>query len=401
MINLGKLKIPKIKIDQSIPIPDTNMQIRLFLQYSNLVEKTKIGCEVVKQLKQDGRVKALEGKMISHGSGSQIFEINRLAMWFLWCANENGIEKANTYLDSFLDSKEIEVTNVLWVTGFEVEEPIALKNGYIIQPINKMPDSGEKEYFIQNKIEYAFQTAITPKCAITKSCTINKLRGNNPPSLPKNNEEFWDISSHLYNIALLLNAIDGVSSLPYYSTSYADPTTPFGLFSSLGGGSIVYDVVDRSDSKLTVKSKDAINELVDAYNKHNDPEKNRIKIILSRLSQAKRRIQIEDKILDLGIALEMLLLHDNPNNEQLTLTFRLRGSWLLGKTAEQRTEIYGDLNKIYNYRSQVAHSGVLCGGDVRKVRNSFSKYQSIAENVCQAIIKNGKPEWKKLILNTK
>ena len=128
----------------------------------------------------------------------------------------------------------------------------------------------------------------------------------------------------------------------------------------------------------------------------------RFQRILNRLSQAKRRIQIEDKILDLGITLEMLLLEDNKNNDQLSLSFRLRGSWLLGETKEDRLKIYKQLTDVYNYRSQVAHSGILCKGNSQKIKNiqeAFSEYQSLAERICRIILNNGKPDWNKIILN--
>jgi hypothetical protein len=127
----------------------------------------------------------------------------------------------------------------------------------------------------------------------------------------------------------------------------------------------------------------------------------RIQRILYRLSQAKRRTQIEDKILDLGIALEMLLLQDNRNREQLSLSFRLRGSWLIGQSAEDRHEKYLRLRDIYNYRSDVAHGGMLCRGEEAKIENmrrSFPVYQRLAEDICQKIIKGGKPDWTRLVL---
>jgi len=125
--------------------------------------------------------------------------------------------------------------------------------------------------------------------------------------------------------------------------------------------------------------------------------------ILSRISQAKRRNQIEDKILDLGISLEMALLDDNSNNHQLSLSFRLRGSKLVAKSNEERLIIYRQLRDIYNYRSQVAHSGVLCGGDydkIKEVRDNYSGYMSVAECIIKKLICDGKPDWTKLILDS-
>jgi uncharacterized LabA/DUF88 family protein len=199
-----------------------------------------------------------------------------------------------------------------------------------------------------------------------------------------------------------LNALNGICCLPHYSTSYVAPITPLGPFGS-GGGSLSYDVFTYESAKLPSESKASIDTLLAKYDELSDLERARIQRILNRLSQAKRRAQIEDKILDLGIALEMLLLEDTPYYDQLALSFRLRGSWLLGKSPEDRVKKYQQLKEIYEYRSQVAHSGVLCKGVAAKmqsVRQSFSEYQSIAEDICQKIIKEGKPDWSRLVLGT-
>lgn len=398
-MQLGELRIPKINIEPFPYIHD--FQTRVYVQYADIVEKTDAGHAVVKLLSEDSRATALNGKMISRGSGAQIFEIKTLAMWFLWCANEYGLEKAKTYLDSFLDSEEVSVINALWVLGIEVDQPIILSDGYTLQSVDHMPDSRDKEYFLQSRFGHVIQKTPIPACAITKSCRVQKAWAVDPPVSAAGDQEFWKVSRRLHDIALLLNALNGISCVPYYSTSYVAPTTPIGPFGGSGGGSLVYDVLAHGSAKLPSESKASIDTLLAKYDELSGPERARIQRILNRLSQAKRRVQIEDKILDLGIALEMLLLEDNRNYDQLALSFRLRGSWLLGKSPEDRVEKHQQLKEIYKYRSQVAHSGVLCMGvraKIESVRQSFSEYQSLAEDICQKIIKEGKPDWSRLVL---
>jgi len=398
-MQFGQLNIPKIDIEPFMFIQ--NFQTRIYVQYSEVVEKTDVGKFVVKMLSDDPRVIALYGKMISCGSGSQMFETKTLAMWFLWCANEYGIEKAQNYLESFLDSEKISVINALWVLGIEVDQPIPLKDGYVIQSVHHMPDSREKEIFLQTQLGYVLQNTPVSRCAITKTCLIQKTKDNEVPATADDDPEFWKISRQLYDIALLLNTLSDSFCVPYFSTSYVDHTIPFGPFAGSGGGSPIYDVIAHGSNKLHYDLKDTIGLLMTKYNNMNEPKKTKIQRILNRLSQAKRRTQIEDKILDLGIVLEMLLLDDNSNHDQLSLSFRLRGAWLLGKSAEDRLKKYNHLRNLYTYRSQVAHSGMLCKGrraEINKVQQSFSEYQSLAENICQKMILEGEPDWNKLIL---
>ena len=68
-MHLGELKIPKINVEPFAFIND--FQTRVFVQYADVVEKTDVGRSVVQLLSEDPRVTALNGQMISHGSGAQ------------------------------------------------------------------------------------------------------------------------------------------------------------------------------------------------------------------------------------------------------------------------------------------------------------------------------------------
>lgn len=393
----GNLEIPKLEI-QPIRLFD-DYQTRLYLQYSRIIETNEPAKELLADLKEDPRVKSLEGKMISNGNGAGIFEAKKLAMWVLWVANEHGKKQAFKFLNSFLNEDKLDVVNVLWVSGLEVTESIPLKNGYSIIPITEMPDSREKEIFLQIPIDYASYHGPNPKSAIIYQGKVQKefdFEGRSEDS------DFLESGSVLNEIALLLNALPEILCVPSYSTSYALPPTPFGPFNRSGGGFHMFDVLGSyGNTKLTKDRIDEIEELISNFAKLPLSGKSRFLRVLNRLSQAKRRDQIEDKILDLGIVLEMLLLEDNKGADQLSLTFRLRGSWLLGETGIEREEIYNQLKALYSYRSQVAHNGILCKGSERKiddVRKAFPKYQMLAEKICRKLLEKGKPNWDELIL---
>ena len=401
-MKIGHLNIPKPEIDKFAFVHD--IQTQLYLQYSRLVENEAVGTQILSMLRDDPRVQALDGKMISSGSGASRFEIKTLAMWFLWASNEYGQHVAEEKLNSFLDLERIPVVNTLWVLGIEADKILELEQGYRIVPIDEMPDSRDKEQYLRRDFHILVHRIPKPKAAITCTCHVNKSKGSDDDMTQEmeKDKEFWDSSRHLSELALLFNALDGVSCIPYYSTSYFLPDMPMGMFGSSGGGTTLYDIFGYRSSKLSDDIKTDINGLMDAFGKYTDNDKTRIGRILSRLSQAKRRNQIEDKILDLGIALEMALLEDNKNNDQLSLSFRLRGSWLIGIEKEERKNIYRNLKEIYNYRSQVAHSGVLCGNDMSKinvVRERFQDYSLLAEKIIRHLIVNGRPDWTKLILN--
>lgn len=394
----GQLNIPKVSVEQ-FPF-STDYQIRLYQQYFPSIEKTEVGQQVVASLSTDPRVVALQGKMVPNGFGWQGFDVKKLAMWYLWCANEYGMQTTKEFLDSFLDSESIPVARVLWVLGMRVANSVAIKGEYIIRPIHDMPDSSQKERFMQNAFPMFPVKSPAPKCAITKACQVKKVAHiPNPSFYEQEARKFGEIDRRLEEIAWLLNALDGVCCAPFVMSSLIEPNVPFGPFGASGTAGRMLDMVGVADTELPDSSGGTINDLLDDYDKLNLQERSRIQRILTRLSQAKRGLQIEDKILDLAIAMEMLLLQDN--REQLALAFRLRGSRILGSSPEERKEIYDRLKEVYTYRSEVAHSGVLCKdspAEKNKISSRFPTYQSLAERIVRKIIKDGKPDWDRLVI---
>jgi hypothetical protein len=400
-MKLGELNLPEIELERFIFIH--NYQTKLFVHYAEIIENTEIGRNIVEILSSDPRVQELSGKLISFGSGAQLFEIKTLGMWFLWFANKFGLGKAEEDLNCFLDNQTIQVINCLWVLGVKIDQEVELCDSVKLVPIEQMIDSRDKEKFLQHGLDIDNHRS-SPKAALVCSCVVKKVQSGNPAEFDLHNQElFFKANEKLHDIAQLTNLLPGVSCWSFYSTSYAQDSVPFGPFSSSGGGMGWYDVLGFSSTHFPNDCIQKFKNLYKAYTKLSEKERNRWRRILSRLSQAKRRQQIEDKILDLGISLEMMLLEDNKNNDQLSLAFRLRGSWLISSNEIERLENYKLLRDIYNYRSEVAHAGLLEKGNFQKiniVRESFGKYQELAEKIGTHLLINGKPDWNKLVLGT-
>ena len=68
---------------------------------------------------------------------------------------------------------------------------------------------------------------------------------------------------------------------------------------------------------------------------------------------------LADISIDLGIALEALLLHEQNKKNRGELRFRLglRGAWLVGSDGNERAEILKLLREVYDLRSIAVHSG--------------------------------------------
>ena len=95
------------------------------------------------------------------------------------------------------------------------------------------------------------------------------------------------------------------------------------------------------------------------YEKLIDPNskvREKLQIPINRWIQSNANKDPVDKIVDLGIAFEALYLSEG-TREQLTLQFRLRASWHLGKNKEHRKRLMDEFKAIYDLRSGAVHNG--------------------------------------------
>jgi hypothetical protein len=390
----GLLGFPQVEVDPNYPAQ--NFSARLYKQYTNLVNSDP-GIEFLRKSIVHLAQERLENKMIATGGGGGYrFSIEPFKMWWLWLANNIGIEEANRELQRYLDSDAVTVVRALWVSGIQIDEQIDLGDNYLFQPVGLMPESDDKEYYLRQRLTSFNFHSSSPTAAIVKNCKIPKLLDDNKPD----EDETRNVERRMETIVLLLNLIDSLCTLPSYSTSYLYATTPPGPFIPSGGGWPLYDISPPTPSRLPSNLRQHISPLVLAFEALPSSEQQRFSRIIDRLSQAKRRIYIQDKILDLGIAMEMMLL-ENKQGDQLSQTFSLRGAWLVTSTPEERVITRKYLQNIYTHRSQVAHSGILENGNYKKiikVENDFPTYVSLAESICKKLLINGKPEWERLVL---
>jgi hypothetical protein len=78
-----------------------------------------------------------------------------------------------------------------------------------------------------------------------------------------------------------------------------------------------------------------------------------------RLRRSRTHPPSPDTALDVGLACEIILLHDVGDNAQLSHQFALRGAYLLGADGSERVAKFESLRDLYKAHSQAAHKGTL------------------------------------------
>ncbi len=146
---------------------------------------------------------------------------------------------------------------------------------------------------------------------------------------------------------------------------------PLGL---LGGQTIDADVLSKlwtDFTKLAPNDREVLRHAVD------------------RLNLAKRRQNVLDRAIDLGIALEMLLLHGLDDKTELKFRLSLRGAHFIGGTKEQREANFNLLKKIYNLRSKAVHDGLFDKKHLEVASDVIEKGVAVASLVSRKIIQDG------------
>jgi len=117
---------------------------------------------------------------------------------------------------------------------------------------------------------------------------------------------------------------------------------------------------------------------------------------IDRLGRSRLAVHPVDRALDLGMAAEILLMHDNgTSNTEITHKIGSRAAWLLGEDANERTTIFDEMKHLYKARSDAVHSGVL----PPKSKVDLDLADQLVVRVVQAILERGSfPDWMSLTM---
>lgn len=399
----GKLDLPRYTVSETPSYIDA-FNIRVFSAYFKLVEHHPAAIKKTKELEGDSRLSEFEGMMLACGNSASAFDFKRMVAWWLWLANEVGIEKADEHLENFLSNQVVECMLVHWVHGVIPTEIISLTDEIRLVPVSEMPDSAEKEHILRSRWKNDVSVSSNPSAALVTTVFADKLRSQDSTTIDAAISEKYN---SLSEISILLNALPGVFCFDGFKTAYNPVHVPYGPLGGSTGGISVGDILPiGKTSSISPESTLEFKRLVEGFGQLSSDWKERVTNSLVRIAQSKSRNNFNDKALDLGIALEMVLLSSSHDNEripnQLSNHFRLRGAWLLGASYEDRENVSKILSDIYNQRSQVAHNGVLAlkkNAHLSTVYGQIEDHISLAERILFKLVSKGPPaDWNKLVL---
>lgn len=357
-------------------------------------------------------IKDLLGKMINFGNSARSLGVRDIAELLVVGSLRNGVDAT---VDSLIEYVAMDCTptiQVLLLRGVKVEEAYELCDGVFIAKPEDVPSRALSEFLLEYPRKFDrddFMDARTP---------FSDYQSDDPPDsvifqLVDAKPKYYPMNPDLKQMeadAKSYSLVGKVSSLlplmfPEISIRYSFYSAPLGdsflealapsAWSSSGWSDIGVGCHEATNEDLK-----SFRDILSKYLKLTDSQRSKLDVPLHRLSEAARHHSAVDKAIDLGVALESLLLSDQPEQIQLSLQFRLRGAWLLGKDLESRKSVYQHLRDIYNYRSSAAHSGKLTKKvkDFDRARESLIGGLQLCADAIKAVIEEGEINWDDLLL---
>jgi len=157
--------------------------------------------------------------------------------------------------------------------------------------------------------------------------------------------------------ALSVCAVAAISSWSRFDRKIVNAISPSGYSHD---GTLFDHAVSAASKKPETLDKKAVAELFSHFQKLDSREKDVMRIALARLNQALRRQNTVDKAIDLGIALEVMLLHGVGDDDRGEMRYRssIRGATFLGGNKTNRLKTFTLLKAAYDLRSKAVHSRV-------------------------------------------
>jgi hypothetical protein len=289
---------------------------------------------------------------------------------------------------------------IVVLAGVEVKEVVQLTSDVALVPLsNLQPPAWIEKTLKEQKwpLSHTFEP-VEPKAALVAHVRCEPLfisAGQSGAPFP-----LTELDALRKTVSCIAVACGYPTAIFKVWLESADPRLP------LASPGIAYTEPRWGNSAAAMHEIDAecVRATVLSYNNFKG-SKDSLDTALERLASASGGWRREDRVTDLGIALESALMYApsanlNDNNE-ISYKLGTRAAWLMGIDPANRLAIFKQIRRLYGFRSQAAHSG--------KVKVTATNWQAIDDEIEQGITlgrsmvvalmkRGGWPNWDNLVM---
>lgn len=391
---------------KELAVPKTTNIMKFHVEWNGILEESggkPYVDELLEILKASGELQIYDGSMLNMGSGFSKIEFGQLANWLIWRAAHTSPKEAVEDLEKSVSQDSSDAWDVLVLDSLAVPRFYEITEDIFIMPLADAPESYYKyELEKQRESMPVLPGAIPPdRCVLVQRRAVAP-RFREPENSDGMIEHGVSRGSQLFDLARCFTLIQDACPIPSLEYTQICDHVPCAQFTGWGAGSPLFDVVSGPSFKLTDEVVVEVVEYFSLFRNLPQEDKPFIGLVMDRLNQAKRRRSLADKAIDLGMALEVLLLRKERPHTQIQMTVRLRGAWLLGEDVSSRKEIYGHLGKMYSHRSAAVHQGVLNPGTSdkqKKLMGDMERGISLCIDAIKKLMDIGYPDdWNDIVL---
>jgi hypothetical protein len=318
-------------------------------------------------------------------------DLPQLARWLIKRAMEVGAEETVGDLQRYVSSPHYSVEETCLLSGVMPTEATEIADGIAFMPFSVLRESPHKKLFTPAVTDLHWDRAV-PSAALVCHTEYPKKHGTGASwkmaAITTRHDEMSDIRR-------LMTLFGPSSSVVMAMWSIPEPWVPlsgsnFGWSYPFPEGRLTGDREMAPDDVMRLR------DLYSLFKALQESERAHLRIPLDRLNRAILKVFTPtDSAIDLGIALESLLLNDlDDDRGELTFRLRLRGARLVADTLEERKEVDRLLRDVYKARSIAVHSGRLperIGAST--VPKLLEDGRRLASRAIEIIIRGGAPNW--------
>ena len=249
------------------------------------------------------------------------------------------------------------------ISGISIAKTLSLAPNIKLVTEDDIPPSKAREFIfrlnrLQGIVGDASHEILRPKVALMISNEQQLLIPNKSRDPPENALPM-DTVRDLERRILCCLTLASATTAPVFSakTSWIDhPAQSYHGLTGLAGGT---SPGQQYSSRYSPVDGALVSHVFKHIDKMPSIDQGTLFLATERLRKSRLHEEPTDRAIDLGIALEIMLLHGAQGNQELSYRAAVHGARLLGANKKDRQSIFETLRGAYSARSAAVHTGQL------------------------------------------
>lgn len=354
---------------------------------------------IVRSIPQFNSIEELSVRNGAGGSFHPLSPAHIIASVITTAWETSSVNEAVGHLLRVINSNSAQCSYFAAMDGIIVTEPLRLAEDIRLVPFSEVPPTSNRRY-----LENPEKLPSNPTAVLVMDYIMNDLFcSKDAATVP---------AEASTNAALRLRA--AADCLMVATESAAGIVAEWGRLCDFGAPRfpdtnltldpiIAYNPAYRDEKRPDLADRERLACALDRWSAFKGNQ-TQLHLACTRLRRARRMMHKEDRAIDLGVALEVILSGELSGNQELTHRLSARGAWMLGRDPNERIELARWFRSLYDLRSKAVHTGkvdgsVKVGSNKLYVGDVLAMGFKLCNNLLQTIVECGNwPNWDRITM---